>query len=511
LKFVLKNLFRRKLRTLFSVLGVGIGVSIMVAMFTISDDLIAQISEAFETQRGDITVMQATAEELESNVPTYFEEKLKGIDGVKVASPMIVALLRTDANFDDRPAILYYGVREDNPIVRHMKMDEGQPISDADEYGVVFGWRAWQVLQEKMKTKAPVVGQPLNLLDVVTSEGFKEVFDHPPNWDTMDDYGKKVWTLNRLTTQLGIHQDAVLEETPEQYEKRTGRKAPPVRPLNMLGLPYSDDQYVKWLKEQHGIDYDPNDPVYSYQMQLQLTTRGVCRTGIMLQDTAVYFHMKVAQILKGKHERTDTMQVIEDRKRVTKQIERPASASAFIIEIEDEGLEEPARAALIRSIVDRVNQDKEFAEIRAIRSQDVLQRHSTEIDFFEKFGLVISLIAALAGAIGILNTMTLTVYERTREIGLLLAVGWSRTRVLSAVMAEGLLLSLLGGAAGVALGFAEVQAARAWFGLDGLSGDLNVIRSLHALALAFGIGFLATLYPAIRAALMQPIEAMRHE
>jgi putative ABC transport system permease protein len=78
-------------------------------------------------------------------------------------------------------------------------------------------------------------------------------------------------------------------------------------------------------------------------------------------------------------------------------------------------------------------------------------------------------------------------------------------------MLEGLFLSVIGGAAGVAIGYGAVQIARKWFALDAIGGALNVERSLHALALAFGIGFLASLYPAIRAALLQPIDALRHE
>ncbi|MCC6465369.1 MAG: ABC transporter permease [Planctomycetes bacterium] len=506
MKFVVLNLFRRKLRTLFSVLGVGIGVSIMVALFTISDDLVGQVQQAFETQRGDIVVLQATAEELESDVPLHYGEQLSAAPGVRVATPMIAAILRTDADFDDRPAILYYGITGNNPIIRHMEMLQGRPISDDDPNGVVFGWRAWEILQEKMGAKAPVVGKPLALMDVVTSDGFKDVFGKPDNWDQMTEYAKKIWALQRLVKELGVHPDAIKEESPAEYEARTSRKAPPPRPNNFLGLPMDDDQYVKWLKNAHGLDYDPADPVYAYQMKMSLTVRGVCRTGIMLQDAAVFFHLKIAQIIKGKHERTEVQRVKVDGKLVDREVVRQPSATNFLIEVQ--GDNDEARTAAVKGVIEHVN--TRIDELRAVRSEDILQRHK-EIEFFEKFGLVISLIAAIAGAIGILNTMSVTVYERTREIGLLLAVGWSRLRVLSNVMQEGLLLSLLGGSFGVLFGYLEVQAARTWFAIDGLSGELNLERSAHALGLALGIGSLATLYPALRASLMTPIEALRHE
>ncbi len=509
MKFIIKNLFRRKLRTLFSVLGVGIGVSIMVALFTISDDLVGQISEAFETQRGDLVVTQATAEELESDIPLYHMDEIRGLEGVQTVTPMIAAFLRTENDFDDRPAILYYGITGDNPVLAHMQMVEGEPVSDDDPYGVVFGEHAYEILREKMGDKVPKVGQPLNLLDVVTSEGFEQVFGRPDNWNEMSEQGKQWWALIRLTTELGIHPDAIEEESSEAYEARTGRKAPPRRPIHPLtGMRMDDTQYTKWLKDSYDIDYDALDPVYAWKMKLQLTTRGVCRTGIMIQDSAVWFHLKVAQVLKGKHARTETVKVKEGRKFVEKQVEVPESCTNYIVIMKRDGVSEEQLEANILKAREYINVN--MRELRAIKSADILQRHK-ELDFFEQFGLVISLVAALAGAVGILNTMTLTVYERTREIGLLLAVGWSRGRVLSSVMLEGLLLSILGGLMGVAFGYAEVQAAREWFAMDALSGALNIKRSLHAVGLAFGIGFLASLYPAIRASLMEPIDALRHE
>src|SRR5690606_29937883 len=129
-------------------------------------------------------------------------------------------------------------------------------------------------------------------------------FGRPDNWDQMSEQGKQWWALIRLTTELGIHQDAIEEESSEAYEARTGRKAPPRRPTHPLtGMRMDDAQYTKWLKDTYDIDYDAADPVYAWKMKLQLTTRGVCRTGIMIQDSAVWFHLKVAQVLKGKHAR----------------------------------------------------------------------------------------------------------------------------------------------------------------------------------------------------------------
>ena len=68
-----------------------------------------------------------------------------------------------------------------------------------------------------------------------------------------------------------------------------------------------------------------------------------------------------------------------------------------------------------------------------------------------------------------------------------------------------------GGVVGVGFGYAETLVARDYLNLDGLSGELNLERSLQALGLAFVIGFLASLYPAWRASRLTPIDALRQE
>ena len=117
-------------------------------------------------------------------------------------------------------------------------------------------------------------------------------------------------------------------------------------------------------------------------------------------------------------------------------------------------------------------------------------------------------ISLVVGGIGIMNVMLVSVTERTREIGLRLAVGARRREVLLQFVVEALVLSLLGGAVGVLVGIA---AAR---GLTVLM-DWPTDISADAVALAFGIaaavGLIFGYYPARRASRLDPIEALRHE
>jgi putative ABC transport system permease protein len=120
----------------------------------------------------------------------------------------------------------------------------------------------------------------------------------------------------------------------------------------------------------------------------------------------------------------------------------------------------------------------------------------------------IAAISLVVGGIGIMNIMLVSVTERTREIGLRLAVGARRRDVLLQFLVEALVLSLLGGVAGIAAG---IGAARGLTTLMSWPTEVSAaaIGLAFAIAAAVGIGF--GYYPARRASRLDPIEALRHE
>jgi putative ABC transport system permease protein len=120
----------------------------------------------------------------------------------------------------------------------------------------------------------------------------------------------------------------------------------------------------------------------------------------------------------------------------------------------------------------------------------------------------VCLLSLLVGGIGILNIMLVAVTERTREIGVRKALGARRRRILLQFSTEAVTLSLAGGVIGIGLGFGIAFLGRWTLGLYTAVPTWAVALSL---AMSSGVGLLFGIYPAARAARLDPVEAMRSE
>jgi putative ABC transport system permease protein len=124
----------------------------------------------------------------------------------------------------------------------------------------------------------------------------------------------------------------------------------------------------------------------------------------------------------------------------------------------------------------------------------------------------IGLLAMIVGGIVVANTMMMSIYERTREIGTLRALGWRKRRILGQVVQESLLLCLLAGLFGSILGVALVWLVGRVPGVNTyLTIRWEAAVFIRAVVLALAVGLVAGLYPAWRASRMQPVEALRYE
>lgn len=120
-----------------------------------------------------------------------------------------------------------------------------------------------------------------------------------------------------------------------------------------------------------------------------------------------------------------------------------------------------------------------------------------------------SLLAVLVGVLGVMNTMLMTVFERTQEICVLLALGWQRGRIIRMVLWESALLGLLGGVAGVLIGTVGVKILETTPAIRGLlEPDLSVGLLAISVAIAVAVGVVSGLYPAWRSSRLIPSRAL---
>jgi putative ABC transport system permease protein len=125
------------------------------------------------------------------------------------------------------------------------------------------------------------------------------------------------------------------------------------------------------------------------------------------------------------------------------------------------------------------------------------------------------------GAVGVINIMLVSVTERTREIGVLKALGARRAHILTQILIEGLVLTLSGGLAGFVLAWVAVKVVGSLPFLGALfedtsgRGDIHLLISFSAVIIASSIlvlvGLIAGMIPAWRASRLDPVQAIRSE
>ena len=167
----------------------------------------------------------------------------------------------------------------------------------------------------------------------------------------------------------------------------------------------------------------------------------------------------------------------------------------------------PAGTVQAKAVVDQIQ--KLDPKLNALTTDEFVDT-DTRMQLAGAMASMTSIIALVIGAIGTLNTMMTSVLERTREIGILRAMGWPRKRVATMICLESCILALVASVAGSLIaivltwGLSQTETAK---GIITPSIDVSVL--LQGAAIGLFIGMLGALLPAWRASKMLPTEAFR--
>jgi len=156
--------------------------------------------------------------------------------------------------------------------------------------------------------------------------------------------------------------------------------------------------------------------------------------------------------------------------------------------------------------------DSEYGDnITTVTSITDVEMVAESLDMVNAASWGISLLAILIGGIGIINTMIMAVYERTREIGVLKAVGWKGKRILGMILGESLVLTITAGIIGSLIGIAGMELLVYLNIFDHMIPVYTIETFAQAFAVAIIVGLIGGFYPAYRASRLPPTEALRYE
>lgn len=207
---------------------------------------------------------------------------------------------------------------------------------------------------------------------------------------------------------------------------------------------------------------------------------GVFESGVSMQDGGAITTMEESQRLQGIHDQYNMamVQVADgyDVREVANRVEGVSSEFISIVDMNDMGAIE------------------------------------TSTKLISSLSWGISLLAIIIGGIGVMNTIIMSVFERTREIGVLKAIGWKRRRILIMILTESLLLGVIAGVIGIFAGIGlillimQTEMGQTW-----LQVNYDLALFARALLVSLAVVLIGAIYPAYKASRLHPTEALRYE
>jgi putative ABC transport system permease protein len=384
--FILKNLTRRRTRTLLTVLGLAVAVGSMIALLGVSANATRSAVSAFQTRRIDLVVQQAgRSSGLNSDFSEYFVDKARSIEGVEGVSAAVVNFVDVTRDKGYTDPVLILGWRPDNFGFDDMQILDGRKLNEGDRRKVMLG----------------------------------------------------LTTAKNLNRGVG---DTVILGKPEKDNTENTYEVIAVYRSNVF--------------EEGGAI-------------------------VPIEDGRILLGMQVSGFsVRVKKESPDSTAEVDEVRRQIEALRDPADPSVRL-------------AAMTPA---------EFAN------------RLSHLKLVQAISWLVSAIAIVIGIIGMVNTMAMSVIERTQEIGILRAVGWPRGRVMRMVLGESVVIALAAAFVGTVAAEVGTRLLTLSPKVNGfIEGGIKPIVIAQGFAVTFLIGLLGGAYPAYRAARLLPTEAIRHD
>ncbi len=179
---------------------------------------------------------------------------------------------------------------------------------------------------------------------------------------------------------------------------------------------------------------------------------------------------------------------------------KPGQVSYLAVQVRDSAEVDQVRGRL----------EQEFPGLAVTKSADFAES-LPDVQFSRGATIGLTLLTAAVAIVGLMNTMLMSVFERTRQIGMLRAVGWRSLRVLRMILSESFILTMLGGGLGVVLSIAIIELMSLSPDMSSMALELGPIQIVRNLGLAILLGLVGGIYPAWWALRLMPVEALRYE
>lgn len=381
-----RNLKRRRLRTVFTISGIAIGIALMVVLLSMLNGMDVRLTEQVKGLTGaDLTVYNSTTQSGEGQGPQSMV--IQPYDNINEAD---VEIVKNISGVDAVSLILTFnGFAKTSNNITQLRINGIEP----DSYDYVSGG-----------------------INVVSGSSIKQ------GDDTSVVLGKSV------SDALGVG-----------------------------------------VNDKISLGNNENNT-------REFTVVGIYETGMGIMDAVGYISLDAAQNLSGKEGEISNIQV---KTKNPKQVDEIASLIPGKIQ-----------------------------GVKVITQKSILQKMTDMLNTIQIFVSSLGLIALLAGSFGVINTMLMSVYERTREIGILKAIGSRNSVIMKIFLIEAILIGLISSTVGCVLGIIIIYV----FPLtDDIMAPM-VSPSIIGIAMALGlmVSALAGIYPAWRASKMNIVEAIKN-